>query len=124
MPAHELLDPLANLLPPVTMEIFFLLGLLVIVGWVLGIVGFFRAQSAHAALRELHRTLAHPAPRQLAPAEPFSADAPYTPPPATPWAAAPAAAQPSPEPVSGAAAQGVAGGGVYGASAEKGSAGA
>jgi uncharacterized membrane protein len=91
------------------MEIFFLLGLLVIVGWVLGIVGFFRAQSAHAALRELHRTLAHPAPRQLAPADPISADAPYTPPPATPWAAAPAAAQPqpaqvaarpSPEPVS------------------------
>jgi uncharacterized membrane protein len=86
------------------MEFFFLLGLLVIVGWVLGIVGFFRAQAAHTELRELRRTLARSAPTQAAAAEPVPADAPFTSMPATPWAAAQAVAQPPPmqtaEPIS------------------------
>ena len=103
-PARELLDLPANLLPSVTMEFFFFLGLLVMVGWVLGIVGFFRAQAAHTELRELRRALARPAPTQAAAAEPIPADAPFTPMPATPWADASAAAQPPPtqadEPVS------------------------
>jgi uncharacterized membrane protein len=78
------------------MEFFFLLGLLVIAGWVLGIVGFFRAQAAHAELRDVRRALARSPPTQASAAEPIPADAPFTPMPPTPWAATPAAAQPPP----------------------------
>ena len=39
------------------METFLLLGLFVVGGYVLGIVGFFRAQSAHAELASLRRML-------------------------------------------------------------------
>ena len=60
------------------MSIIFLFGLLVIAGWVLGIVGFFRAQAAHAELRALRRALAQAAPRQAPPAETAPVDAPFT----------------------------------------------
>jgi uncharacterized membrane protein len=50
------------------METFLLLGLFVAGGYVLGVIGFFRAQSAHTELRILRRTLAEVAAR-TAPAE-------------------------------------------------------
>jgi uncharacterized membrane protein len=45
------------------MEIFFLLGLLVLGGYVLGIIGFFRANTAHSELASLRRALAELAAR-------------------------------------------------------------
>jgi uncharacterized membrane protein len=48
------------------MEIFFFLGLLLVGGYVLGIVGFFRAASAHTELRSLRRTIAELAARPAA----------------------------------------------------------
>ena len=49
------------------MEIFFLLGLFVAGGYVLGIIGFFRANSAHRQLAALRRTLMERAPEATAP---------------------------------------------------------
>ena len=47
------------------MEPFLFLGLLVVAGYVLGIVGFFRANSAHSELRALRRMLAEQAARPM-----------------------------------------------------------
>jgi uncharacterized membrane protein len=60
------------------MEMFLLLGLFVAGGYVLGIVGFFRAQSAHTEVRILRRTLAELAARigQAAAPEPAPVQAP------------------------------------------------
>lgn len=57
------------------MSAFILLGLLVIGGYVLGIIGFFRAGTALAELRALRRSLANSAPPQWAPAGAAPADA-------------------------------------------------
>jgi len=59
------------------MEIFFFLGLLLVAGYVLGIIGFFRASSAHTELRALRRAIAEltarPAPETIAePAAPIA----------------------------------------------------
>jgi uncharacterized membrane protein len=78
------------------MSAIIFLGLLVIGGWVLGIVGFFRAGTAHAELRSLRRALGQPTPRPWAPVEPVPADASYAPIPPAPQAATAAAAEPPP----------------------------
>jgi uncharacterized membrane protein len=82
------------------MSAIIFLGLLVIGGWVLGIVGFFRAGTAHAELRSLRRALGQPAPHPWAPVEPVPADATVAPIPPAPQAATqaatPAAAEPAP----------------------------
>jgi uncharacterized membrane protein len=81
------------------MGMFLLLGLLVAGGYVLGIVGFFRANTAHTELRSLRRVLAEVAARQgppIAPvAEPKAARMPSVP-AAEP--VPPAATQPPPRP--------------------------
>lgn len=51
------------------MEPFFLLGLLVVGGYVLGIIGFFRANSAHNELARLRRTITDLTARLSQPAE-------------------------------------------------------
>ena len=48
------------------MEPFLLLGLLVAGGYVLGVIGFFRANTAHTELRSVRRALAELASRQAA----------------------------------------------------------
>ena len=52
------LDRKCDRRPSVVMETFFLLGLLVAGGYVLGIIGFFRANTAHKQLAVLRRALA------------------------------------------------------------------
>jgi uncharacterized membrane protein len=47
-----------------------LLGIVAIVGWVLGVIGFFRAEAALAELRALRRTVAPPSPWRPAPPAP------------------------------------------------------
>ncbi|MSP01664.1 MAG: DUF2339 domain-containing protein [Acetobacteraceae bacterium] len=61
------------------MAILFILGLIVAGGYVLGIIGFFRAISAHAELRALRRALTELGARGIAPAEPVSVPAPIAP---------------------------------------------
>ena len=59
------------------MEMFLLLGLLVVGGYVLGIIGFFRANTAHTELAELRRALARLAAESGVPAtEPGAAGTP------------------------------------------------
>jgi hypothetical protein len=64
---------------------YLLLGLLVPAGYVLGVIGFFRANSAHtqvAALRrQLADLLARPSTTFEVPAATAAADVPVTPPP-------------------------------------------
>jgi uncharacterized membrane protein len=87
---------------------FILLGLLLIGGYVLGIVGFFRAGIALTELRALRRSLGQPASQPWAQGEPIPAEAPFiatsaatqavAPEAATREAAAPEAAEPPPSP--------------------------
>src|SRR5271163_971350 len=87
---------------------FILLGLLLIGGYVLGIVGFFRAGIALTELRALRRSLGQPASQPWAQVEPIPAEAPFiatwaatqavAPEAATREAAAPEAAEPPPSP--------------------------
>ena len=69
--------------------------LLALCGWVLGIIGFFRAGAARAELRELRRMLVPPEPRPSAPVEPIQAP---TPAPPTPIAPTPIASVPETHP--------------------------
>ena len=65
------LDPTANLTPSVVMDVLFylLLGLLLPAGYVLGIIGFFRANSAHTQLAALRRQIAELLARSAAPVD-------------------------------------------------------
>ncbi len=77
---RNFLDPAGSPAPPVEMEPFLFLGLLVAAGYVLGIVGFFRANAAHAELRQLRRMLADLAASATpAPTRPQSAPIPEPP---------------------------------------------
>ncbi len=81
------------------MSVVIFLGIIAIGGWLLGIVGFFRAGSAHAELRDLRRTLVRSALRQPAPAESEAVPAPgilSTPTATTPTPVPPTPATPTP----------------------------
>jgi uncharacterized membrane protein len=71
------------------METFLLLGLLVLGGYILGIIGFFRANTAHTELAALRQAFAELAGRSPSRAEPLAADpVPFQPPIPEPSAAA------------------------------------